>query len=133
MNLDDLKAELAAHHVDVPQRRMLAELAVETLREGLAQLARLGHALHIEKLGEAPVLLWPKMLYRNASDIMTVDNKADFEAALAAGWREHPTDASVKLGPRPNGEVAAPAMAPAPPSPVEHPDMPWGLEPAGTA
>ncbi len=133
MNLDELKADLSAQHSAMPQRRMLAELAVEDIRRGIAMLENLGHRFELEVGALAPTLLWPKMLYHPSLGQRVVDNRKDFEDALASSWQEHPTDPKVKLGPRPNGEAQAPEPEAPLPSPVEHPDMALGgvTSPAG--
>ena len=126
MLLDEIRAKLAEHHLGVPQRAMLAHLALNDVEAGLARLASLGHAFHLEGASPPPVLLWPKMLYRDGFPSMTVENRGDFESALGDGWREHPTDPSAQIGPRPNGEAAPASNVLVFSDPTQHPDMPLG-------
>lgn len=124
MDMNELRTKLNLQYLGDPQRQALVIGALASVEAGLRGLASLGHRFEVEPAGAGVVLLWPKMLYKDGSSPLAVENRRDFEAALSNGWREHPTDPKIEVGPRPNGEaLAAPPPAP-PPSPVEHPDMP---------
>lgn len=111
MDFEELRSKIRDAHVEVPQRAMLAQMALDSVEGGLRALAGLGHRLHVEPLDSAPIIVFPKMLYKDGEPERTVSSTEDFHAALGDGWREHPTEPDVEVGPRPNGhpEMAQPA------------------------
>ena len=102
LDLNELRGKFEAAN---PQVKALAIGAIAALEAGLNQLAALGHRLEVNWAGEAPVLIWPKMIYRDGFPPRTVDSKVELEAALADGWREHPSDPGAQVGPRPSAPV----------------------------
>lgn len=113
MDFEELRSKIRDAHIEVPQRSMLAQMALDQIQAGLTALAGLGHRLHVEQLEAEPVIVFPKMLYKDGEPERVVTTTEDFHAALDDGWREHPTEPDVEVGPRPNGhpEMAAPALA----------------------
>lgn len=113
MEFEELRSKIRDAHVEVPQRAMLAQMALDQLQAGLTALAGLGHRLHVEELDEEPVIVFPKMLYKDGELERIVTSTEEFHAALDDGWREHPTEPDVEVGPRPNGhpELAQPQQS----------------------
>lgn len=90
MNWDDLAGRLAAAHQDNPQRARLAELGLAKIREGVGELAALGHSLHLEEGAPPAPLEWPKMVYHsNCREGRVVGCQAELEE-LGQGWHDHP-------------------------------------------
>jgi len=103
-----LHAEILSRHVDSPQAKGLAQVALLELEHGLAELAKLGHRLAVVRATEAIVQQYPKVLYLNSGPdqtTVTVDNEAEEKKFLAQGWRLVQTP------------VVAPAPAPTPARP----------------
>jgi hypothetical protein len=85
-----LHAEILSRHVDSPQAKGLAQVALLELEHGLAELAKLGHRLAVVRATEAIVQQYPKMLYLNSGPdqtTVTVDNEAEEKKFLSQGWR----------------------------------------------
>lgn len=105
MDMDDIRAKLAAHHAGAPQRAMMAQLALDKVASGLEDLEALGHRfLFGDEGAPPPVLIFPKMLYRDGEPEVQVHSTDELHDRLADGWREHPSE-DIELGPRPNGHA----------------------------
>lgn len=107
--ISDLRAELADHHADEPQKAMLADLALREVEQGMEKLRALGHHLYLA-WGEGPRRdEFPKMLYRDRDERQQVVFTEGEEAqARADGYDDHP---SLRK------PVEVPDLSPAPASP----------------
>lgn len=111
MSEDVLKALEAKFMGWEPQARARAVGAVASLREGLAELAKLGETLHV---GTGPGALqavqdFPMMLYHSSLGQVVVQDLAEFEAKLEQGWDVHPS----LVKPKPSESVPGAPEAPA--------------------
>lgn len=90
--ISDLRAELADHHADEPQKAMLADLALREVEQGMEKLRALGHHLYLAR-GEGPARdEFPKMLYRDRDELQQVVFTEGEEAqARADGYDDHPS------------------------------------------
>lgn len=121
MDMDDIRDRLREHHAGVPQRSMLAQLALDRIESGMKDLEALGHRFIFGDEGPAPtVLIFPKMLYRDGEPEVQVHSTDELHDRLADGWREHPSE-DIELGPRPNGHAEAVAKPPAVDATTSHP------------
>ena len=110
MNMQDLRSRVALHHSTNPQKAKLADMAIDAAESALAQLAHLGHNLHLVEGTLAPLAEYPKMLYHSTLGAQVVEDTEGELALVQAGWRDTPSPRPVEAEP-----LAAPLPPPPPP------------------
>ena len=86
----DLAEAILSKHSDAPQHHGLASLALSELNVALAMLARLGHRLQVQPMPETPAMEFPKWVYAPDNQGRVVENQAEQDEALMAGFGEMP-------------------------------------------
>lgn len=135
MDLNALKDRLTNELTSTPQRQAKALQGLESLRNGLAELAQVGYSIEVVESGRehSPVLVdeFPKMLYREHDfpTELAVQDEVEERDALGRGYfsrvpadvRAEPegsleTQAALPVGPGPQASPIA--ITPAKPLPV---------------
>jgi hypothetical protein len=99
-SLDDWRRYLAAHHEGTPQRAWMAGSAIETIENGIWELAKLGHSFRLVEVSpeeRSASVEWPKMVYHGEAEPRVVASPEELKA-LGDGWSEQ----QVARKPRPN-------------------------------
>ena len=94
ISVDELGDHLAAAHAEAPQHEMKARRGLAMIREGLAELASLGHMFHLSEISAVAPLRFPQMLYKaqfGTVDQRTVESQTEYEEATSDGWTETPS------------------------------------------
>lgn len=87
---NDLKTYLGEAHLMHPQRAFMAQAALETIRGGIGELAKLGHQFHLVEIApQATSREWPRMYYHDRFGQRTVANELE-ASKLEPGWRTTP-------------------------------------------
>lgn len=112
--LDQIDQELHMQHWDTPQSASLAHFALEKIREGLTDLAKLGHQYHLVSGSELVLRTdeYPKMLTRKDPYPfeLTVGNELEERDARAQGYGFH-SDGK-EAAPQPNTPLEQIAQQP---------------------
>jgi hypothetical protein len=102
---DEVGLRLAEVHGASPQREMHAKMALAKVREGLGELASLGHQFMLVEGEEWAALQFPQMIYKAQGQTVTeriVSNSEELADALKNGWVKDPkgnSDAPSKPSP----------------------------------
>jgi hypothetical protein len=86
----ELRAKLAEHHAEHPQRAMLADLALRQVELGLADLAKMGHRMKLVFDSGSEPVQFPKMIYKRGVEPVVVLDQHDLDSHLSDGWAEMP-------------------------------------------
>lgn len=130
----DLKTWIEGIHWGNPQRVALGQMAVDQIREGIENLAKLGHSFQLSQVDPRSIVPeeWPKMFYHSELGEQVVVN-AEEAKKLESGWQTRPIAEAAPLDASPKDQFnSGPGGQPSPQA--KGSDTDWGVplaEPAG--
>ena len=89
----EMEANVVQAHAGNTQREAYARMALAKIREGIAELAALGHQFMLVEGENTSALQFPQMIYRMESGTVrerTIQNGDELGDALANGWTKDP-------------------------------------------
>lgn len=83
-----LRGHINSVHQDSPQRLGLALMHLNELYSAIDALAGLGHRLQVVEAENTAPLQFPKMLYNDRGEYMTVESSSEEKEMMKDGWRD---------------------------------------------
>lgn len=120
--MPDIKSTILETHSDNPQRRQMAQMALDAIDAAVVELAKLGHRVELVLADSPAPQEFPKMLYHSQfPGGLEVASKKMEEEFIGKGWtrQQNPTEGDFGLAAEAKPPVPELAEPPAPPVVVE--------------